>query len=567
MNEEGTHTVVVMSSAQVGKTELVLNTLGYFMHQDPAPVLVVQPTLQMGEAFSKDRLAPMIRDTAVLTGLVREPRAKNSNNTLLHKSFPGGHITIAGANSPAGLAMRPVRLALLDEVDRFPVSAGAEGDPAALANKRTTTFHNRLLMMTSTPTVKGASRIEAAYLASDQRRYYVPCPHCGTMQPLLWAGIRWEKADDGHGWDGSDPWYECDDCGGRIDERQKMAMLRAGQWVAEGQAEGVAGFHLSELYSPWSSWRKMVGDWYAAKGDSEMLRAFVNTSLGETFEETGQRLEMGGMLARREEYAADVPAGGLVLVAGIDVQDNRLEVQVRAYGVGEESWRITRRVLWGNPAEDEVWRDLDDILISGRWEREDGAQMRVAAACIDSGGHHTKRVYEYVRLRPGKRIFATVGRAGFGRPPVSAPSHKRFGKDRRPVDLFVVGVDEVKRLEHNRLRKEVPGPGYCHFPLNDEFDEEYFDQLAAEELRTKKSMGVATLYWHQVRERNEALDMSVLDYAALTLLKPNFAALADRAARGGGGESGGEGDTSGRGKTSGRKSASPRLRGGFVKRW
>ena len=566
MHEEGINTVVVMSSAQVGKTELILNALGYFMQQDPAPMLVVQPTLQMAEAFSKDRLAPMIRDTPVLTGLVREPRARNSNNTLLHKTFPGGHVTLAGANSPAGLAMRPVRGGLFDEIDRYPVSAGSEGDPVSLGTKRTTTFHNRFRLLTSTPTVKGASRIEAAYLASDQRKFYVPCPHCGTMQPLLWANLHWGKGEDGHGWDGKDPWLECDDCGGHIDERHKMAMLRGGRWVAEAFAEGVAGFHLSELYSPWSSWRKMVADWYAAKGDSEMLRAFVNTSLGETFEETGKRLELSGLMARREEYAAEVPAGGLVLVAGVDVQDNRLEVQVRAYGIGEESWRITRRILWGNPAEESVWRDLDDILIDGRWTHEAGGQLRVAAACIDSGGHHTKRVYEYVRLRPGKRIFATVGRAGFGRAMVSSPSHKRFGKDRRPVELFIVGVDEVKRLEHARLRKEVPGPGYCHFPLTDEFDQDYFDQLASEELRTKKSMGVATLYWHQVRERNEALDMSVLDYAAMTLLKPNFAALAVRMSPAKTGSDDGGNDPEPTKRTT-NKTNPVRRRGGFVNRW
>jgi len=208
-----------------------------------------------------------------------------------------------------------------------------------------------------------------------------------------------------------------------------------------------------------------------------------------------------------------------------------------------------------------VWNDLDDIILNGRWEREGGGQLRVAAACIDSGGHHTKRVYEYVRMRPGKRIFATIGRAGFGRALVSAPSRKRFGTQRRPVDLFIVGVDEVKRLEHNRLRKEAPGPGYCHFPLNDEFDTDYFEQLSAEELRTKKSMGVSTLYWHQVRARNEALDMSVLDYAALILLKPNLAALAERVA------GAGATATDSQDESQALVPRRPRKRGGFVNRW
>lgn len=562
MGEPGIHTVVFQKCSQVGGTELLLNGMGYFIDQDPAPILVIEPTLQMGEALSKDRVAPMVRDTPVLAGKVRAVRSKDSDNTLLHKGFPGGHLTICGANSAASLAMRPIRVIFADEVDRYPVSAGTEGDPVKLASKRSATFHNRLTVLVSSPTVKGASRIEAAFLASDQRRYYCPCPICGTFQPLLWRNLKWGKKADGHGWDGLDPWLVCEDCGGSIPEQARPAMLRAGVWTAEAFADGVAGFHLSELYSPWVRWRSLVAAHYEAMGDTELRRVFVNTCLGETFEESGEGVEPGALISRREIYPAPVPDGGVVLTAGVDVQDDRLEIQVRAWGHGQESWRVTYRVLYGDPAESAVWDALDDIILSGQFVHESGNRLSVSATCIDSGGHHTKAVYGYVKDRAARRVFATVGRAGFGRPMVSAPSRRKMGRDRRPVDLFVVGVDEIKSLEKSRLLREEPGPGYCHFPESDEFGPDYFAQLTAEELHTTFHMGVAKRVWKKKRARNEALDCSVLDYAAFVLLKPNIDALARRLEKptsSGGNEPGG---------VKGPKLRLPKSgRGGFVNRW
>lgn len=520
--DEGIHTVVVMSSAQVGKSEFLLNAIGYYASQDPAPLLMLQPTLQMGEAFSKDRVAPMFRDTPTLRHLIGEVRTKDSANTLLHKKFPGGHLTIAGANSAAGLASRPIRIVLADEVDRYPVSAGSEGDPLNLAKKRTATFHNRKIALTSTPTVKGASRIEMAYQESDQRRYYVPCLSCGTYQPLEWQNLRWEKGAEDR------PWYECDHCGGQHTERDKMPMLRGGRWVAEAVAPGVAGFHLNELYSPWRKWSEMVFDFLEAKKDSELLRVFVNTSLGETFEEEGDGVEPSGLYARREHYGAEVPSGGLVLVAGVDVQDEYLVCQVRAYGHGEESWSIANRVIHGDPGRDKVWADLDDIILNGRWRHEGGQDLRVAATCIDSGGHHTQRVYDYVRTRKQSRVFAIKGMAGFGRPMVSAPSPKRHGRERRKADLFTLGVDEIKSLIYTRLGQAEPGAGYLHFPITDEFGEEFFAQLGAEQVRTKFVRGVPRREWVQIRKRNEALDTTVYAHAAVILLNPNYSAIEER---------------------------------------
>ena len=528
--EEGIHTVVIMSSAQVGKSEAgILNPLGFYIDQDPSPIMMLQPTLQMGEAFSKDRVAPMLRDTPALAGKVGDPRTKDSNNTLLHKKFPGGHLTICGANSPASLASRPIRVLLADEIDRYPVSAGTEGDPLNLARKRTATFHNRKLLMTSTPTVKGASRIEMAYEDSDKRRYYVPCPHCETMQPLEWSHLQWGKDDKGH-WDGKDPWYSCDGCGVSLTEADKAKMLKGGRWIAEGTAPGIAGFHLNELYSPWRLWREMVEDWLAAQKDSELLRVFVNTSLGETFEEASEGIEHEGLFARREPYAAEVPAGAVVLIAGADVQDDRVEISIFGVGTeGEELWAIDHRVIHGDPAGDALWLAVDDVLLSGKFQHESGATLGIASTCIDSGGHHTKRVYEYCRTRKHKRIFAIKGMGGFGRAMVSAPSGKRHGRDRRPVDLYTLGVDELKSLIYARLNNAKPGQGYIHFPIHDSFTEEYFEQLTSEVIKTKFKMGVPYRVWELPSgRRNEALDCAGYAYAALILLKPNLEALAAR---------------------------------------
>jgi len=564
LNEDEVHTVVFMTSSQVGKTEILLNILGYFVDQDPSPMLCLQPnTKPMGEAFSKDRVAPMFRDTPALRGKVSDPRSRDSSNTLLHKKFPGGHLTITGANSPASLASRPIRVVLGDEIDRYPVSAGSEGDPLSLAKKRTTTFANRKIILTSTPTTKGASRIEMAWDESDQRFYMVPCPHCGEHQRLVWSNVQWQKDDEGV-WDGEDPVYICQECGSAIGEADKIQMLRAGQWEASRQSDGVAGFHLSELYSPWKTWREVVADWYEAQKDTELLRVFVNTSLGETFEESGERVDGTGLMARREQYAAQVPAGALVLVAGVDVQDDRLEATVWGYGRDDETWAITHRVMYGDPADDEVWADLDALIFAERFTHESGQAMRIAGTCIDSGGHHTQRVYGYCHdpKRKRARIFAIKGYAGFGRRAVGAPSRARSGRDGRPVDLYTLGVDELKRLVAGRLRRLKAGPGYVHFPVSDEFEEDYFQQLSAEELRRKIVSGVPTFYWHQLRDRNEALDCAVYAHAARVLINPNYDALEARIGAGAGDDAAPEASL----KSPSRPARRPR-RGGFVNGW
>jgi len=337
-NDPGVHTVVFMKSAQVGATEVLGNILGYIIDQDPGPALVLQPTLEMGEAWSKDRLAPMLRDCPSLTNKVGSPRSKDSDNTLRHKAFPGGHLTVVGANSPAGLASRPIRYVLADEVDRYPVSAGTEGDPLSLAVKRTTTFHNRKVMIASTPTIRGMSRVEAEFEKSDQQYLHLPCPHCGAMQRLVWAQVKWPKdtPEEAH--------YECEHCHGRIDDKHKPAMLALGEWTPESEFSGIRGFHINELYSPWVRFADIATAFLRAKRAPETLRTWVNTALGETWEEAGEELDPDGLFNRQEGFETP-PDPVLVLTAGVDVQDDRLEGEVKAWGNGRESWGVEYFIL------------------------------------------------------------------------------------------------------------------------------------------------------------------------------------------------------------------------------
>jgi phage terminase large subunit GpA-like protein len=498
-----TEQVVAMLAAQTGKTDaLACNVVAFYIDQDPAPMLVLHPTQQMGEAWSKDRLAPMLRDTPRLRGKVKDPRARDSGNTLLQKQFAGGHVTISGANSAASLASRPIRIVICDEVDRYPASAGSEGDPVGLAFKRTATFWNRKLILTSTPTIKGFSRIEAAFQESDQRHYHVPCPHCDEMQTLQWGNLKWEDGDP------ETAAYMCDSCGVLIEEQHKGEMLRRGVWIAENPGHRTAGFHLNALYSPWARWPDLVREWLEAQGNPERLKVFVNTVLGQTWEEDGERVSPDSLTGRRESYRAQVPDGVGLLVAAVDTQGDRLEVTVKGYGAGEESWVIHHEQLWGDPARDEVWQQLEEVRTRA-WKCESGAELRIAALCIDSGGHHTEHVYRYVKPRQPQRVWATKGVSQPGRPLVGRPSRA----NKHGVKLLPIGTDTAKDVVFARLKLTTPGPGYMHFP--DFLDQEFFDQLTSEKVVTRYTKGRPVRRYEKTRPRNEALDLEVLCLAAL----------------------------------------------------
>lgn len=515
--------VVIMSSAQIGKTEIVNNVIGFHIQLDPAPILLLQPTLEMAEAWSKDRFAPMLRDTESMHGLVKDPRARDSGNTLLHKRFPGGHITMAGANSPASLASRPIRLVLCDEVDRYPVSAGTEGDPVSLAKKRTTTFWNRKVLLTSTPTIKGASRIESAFEHSDQRRFYVPCPHCGEKQTLKWQQIKWQQDEEKEGDERHKPEtaaYVCEHNGCIIEDVEKLGMLKRGEWIAEAPFQGIIGFHINELYSPWVSFAQMVAEFLKAKKLPETLKTWVNTSLGEPWEEAGEIIEADSLMARKESWGNEAPEPVVLVTAGVDVQGDRLEIEVKGWGVGEECWSLDYRIFYGDPAQPMVWQELDAYL-QQPIKSKTGLYLNIACTCVDSGGHHTQMVYDFCGKRATRAVFAIKGINQPARPLVGRPSRN----NRYKIRLYPIGVDTAKEVIYGRLRITEPGHGYFHFPV--ERDREYFLQLTAEKQVTRFTKGVARREWLKIRARNEVLDCTVYALAALKLLSPNLEQLAE----------------------------------------
>jgi phage terminase large subunit GpA-like protein len=514
MNDPAVETIVMMTSSQVGKTEIHLNILGYYMDYDPSPILLLQPTLEMAEAFSKDRLAPMLRDTPALKNKVGDARAKNSGNTLLHKTFPGGHITMAGANSPASLASRPIRILLADEVDRYPVSAGTEGDPINLAAKRTTTFWNKKKVYVSTPTIKGSSRIEAEYDDSSMEQWCLPCPACGEYQPLQWGKIRFEDVS-----------MECEFCHDHFGEL--MWKAQPGQWIARKENISKRGFHLNELASPWKRWEEIIEDFKEAKcKGAETLKVWINTALGESWEEQGDNADEDILVKRRERYGCQLPEGVIVLTAGVDTQDDRLEVEVVGWGLGKESWGVDYKIFYGDPGQIAVWTLLDDYL-NKQFYYADNSGLCISCTCIDSGGHYTTEVYQFVKAREHRRIFAIKGQGGLGIPLVG----KATRTNRMRVALFSIGVDTGKEQLMSRLKIEFEGPGYCHFPIEGEkgYDETYFKGLTSEKRVTRYFKGRPKLEWiKRSGTRNEPLDLRNYATAALEILNPDLDMLVKR---------------------------------------
>ena len=508
-NDPTTERIVVMTSSQVGKTEILLNAIGYYIDQDASPILVVQPNLSMGQAFSKDRLAAMIRDSEKLKDCVADAKRKDSSNTTMHKKFAGGHISIVGSNSSAGLASRPIRILLLDECDRFEQSVGGEGSPIALAVARTKTFFNRKIFMCSTPTIKGLSAIEAAFEESDQRYFNVPCPECNFKQILKWKNVVWEEDKP------ETAAYACEDCGSVIEESKKQWMITNGEWIATAPKVKTAGFHISELYSVWSTWSDMAINFLEAKKNPETLKTFINTSLGESWEEKGQSINYEDLLDRRLNYDINtIPEDVMVLVAGVDTQKDRLEISLVGFARDYECYVIDHRIFWGDPNAAQVWNDLDDFL-KKRFQTESGRIMPISCTCIDSGGHHTNQVYQFTKPRQARRVFAIKGLSVAGKPIANKPTF--VGKNR--AVLYGVGTDQAKELIYGRLAVE-PDKATLHFAAD--LDEEYFRQITAEKRITTFTRGKKQMVWKQIRPRNETLDCLVYSFAAIYILNPNW---------------------------------------------
>lgn len=522
--------VSVMKSARVGYTKILDHVVGYYLAHDPSPILIVQPRVEDAEDYSKTEIAPMLRDTPVLAGICGAPKAKDSNQTILKKTFVNGaNLTLVGANSPGGFRRITCRIILFDEVDGYPSGgAGMEGDQIALGIKRSETFWNRKIALGSTPTVKGTSRIEKAYDESDQRRYYVPCPHCGEMQVLEWGGpetpygIKWDKDEHGEGIAES-AYYVCRHNGCVIHHNDKSAMIKGGEWRASKPFKGNAGFHIWAGYSlfPNAAWKYLVAEWLRVKNDPLMRQTFINLVLGEPYEDRGEKaLSEKRLLERCEVWSAEVPDGVAVLTAGIDTQDGRFEIEVTGWGRNEESWSIAFDVIEGDLETDEPWKRLD-IYLKQIWRRADGRGFTIMAACMDSGGHHTQKVYEFAKERLGRRIWAIKGESALGgkRSPVW-PTKRPTNRSKSSFKPIIIGVNAAKDTIRGRLHIEPPetvgepSASYMHFP--DSRDLNYFSQLLAERSVLKVSGGQRYRVWEQLPGRaNEALDCRVYSYAAL----------------------------------------------------
>jgi len=518
MSDPHEHKTVMMCSAQVSKTDSLLNAVGYNAHYHPAPIIIMEPTIEMGEALSKDRLTPMFNDTPELKRLLTN-RKYGGADTILKKDFQGGSVTIIGANSPNALRSRPAKILLADEVDAYPASAGKEGDPLMLLEKRTTTFWDRKIFMVSTPTDKSTSRIYEEYMGGTQEDWNLPCPECGEYQPLVWANVDF-KTEPGR------VLYRCEKCGCLNGEQRWKAQSLRGKYVAANPGAPYRSFHMNTLGSLFCGWdgvvEKFLHAWENARsGDIEQLKVWTNTELGEPWEERGETVEAEELLQRCEVYDAEVPDGVICLTAGVDTQDDRFEVEVVGWGEGHESWGIRYQKIYGDLTQPTVWEDLDRFLMQP-WYTKDGGILYIMAACVDSGGHFADQVLRFCNERVERRIFAIKGKGG-----ADVKYLNNLSKNNRvKAPLFTLGVDSGKARIYHSLRAAAKGPNYCHFPMNDGagyYCDEYFRGLASEKMVLHKKQGRPVQTWEikdHKHKRNEPLDCRNYALAALTIANP-----------------------------------------------
>lgn len=513
--------VTWMFAAQTTKSQGLLNIIGYYIDQNPSPMLMVRPTVEDAQDFSKERLAPMLEDTPALRGKISEAKSRDGSNTILHKRYPGGYIVLVGANAPRGLRGWQARVVVCDEVDGFPVSAGTEGDPIQLVSVRATTYPDSKVVLVSTPTVKGASRIESAYERSSREQWCVQCS-CGEWQPYEWDRVRF-------GENNVEPLMACRGCGELQGEWWWKS--REAKWIAREQNYTHRGFHLNGLASPFLSWPQLVGEFRAAnEAGREELQVFINTRLAELWEPEGERLDEDLFSRRRERYDCDVPNDVVWLTCGIDVQKDRLEYEIVGWGEGNESWGIVYGVIEGDIAKPGTYEKIDK-LIGREFTREDGARLSISVTCIDSQ-YQTDAVHEYCAPRNVRRVFAIRGEGRVGHPIVSRM--RKTGKNRDRY-YFPVGVNAAKDLFASMLATDVGQPGCCHFPveltLGDGsprgYDEKYIRGLLSEKRVLHRRAGRNYHVWEKKKQgiRNEPLDTRVYAIAGLKIIPPDYEML------------------------------------------
>lgn len=525
--QPGIHRVVVKSCAQIGKSDIMNNVIGRYAHLDPCAIMMLQPTIDMAQDYSKSRIVPMVRDTPVLRDLFSDAKSRDSSNTILSKLFPGGRLIMCGANSPSGLASRPIRVLLCDEVDRFPVSAGTEGDPVDLASKRMTTFWNYVMGLFSTPTLEGASRIDAEYARGTCEEWQHRCPNCGGYHKLRVEEMNVD-AEKGAVVNGQRTYvvksvkWHCPDCGFEFDEREMKAAPQ--KYVLHNEMalkNGIRSFSLNAFSSPWITWPDIMREWLEAKGDPDREKVVVNTRFGESYKATGAFDNNDFLLQRREKYGAELPDDVLLLTAAVDTQDNRLEYEICGWGVGEECWGIKKGVILGRPDQAATWKLLD-LALDKPYHYKDGTSLMVARTFIDRGGHYTTSVDDYCYRHQHLQRFPIYGKPGVGIPLV----YQKLGKTKDNIPIQPIGVNEGKQTIMNRLTVEKPGPLYFHFPLDEPevmdnrgYDGVYMKGLISEHRKVVKKNGVYQEVWEPVGNvRNEPLDLRNYNLAAMKSL-------------------------------------------------
>lgn len=541
--QQGVHKVVVKSASQIGKSDIMNNVIGRYAHLDPASIMMIQPTVDLAQDYSKSRISPMITDTPVLGKIFNTTskdtstaKTRDGSNTILSKLFPGGRLIMTGANSPAGLASRPIRVLLADEVDRFPDSAGNEGDPVDLAAKRMTTFWNKVMGLFSTPTNEGASRIDVEYIAGTQEEWQHKCPNCGEYHLIRYTDIICDSTEhlDAKGRKivvVNDVKWRCPDCGMEYTE---MEMRRAEQkYIVKNPAaiqNGTRSFFVNGFTSPWLTWPTIMKEWLEAKGDPSREKVVMNTRFGESYAQTGAFEDETIFLKRRESYGAELPDGVLLLTAAVDTQDNRLEYEICGWGKDEEAWGIQKGIILGKPDNPATWKALDEILDKD-YTFADKTALQVARTFIDSGGHYTSNVYAYCQRNFSKQRFAIKGYSGTP----GIPLNYKIGKaSNTSIPLVMLGVDDGKQQVINRLSIETMGSRYFHFPIDEEdllltnrgYDELYFKGIISEHKVRKKKNGVIREVWEPTAGiRNEPLDLRVYNLACMKSIKPDWERL------------------------------------------
>lgn len=533
--EPGIHRVVVKSSSQIGKSDMMNNVIGRFAHLDPCAIMMIQPTIDMAQDYSKTRIAPMIRDTKVLNNLFYDVKSRDANNTILSKVFPGGRLIMCGANSPAGLASRPIRILLADEVDRFPDSAGTEGDPVDLAAKRMTTFWNSCMGLFSTPTNEGTSRIDEEYLAGTQEEWQHKCPNCGEYHLLRHIDMTVDYKEIKTPSDKktvivNDVKWRCPHCGFSFSEKEmKQTPQKYVSRNADALKNGIRSFFVNGFTSPWMTWTRIMREWLEAKGDPEREKVIMNTVFGESYKQKGAFEDEQIFLRRRESYGAELPNGVLLLTAAIDTQDNRLEYEVVGWGKEEECWGIRKGIVLGAPNQARTWKEIDNIL-DKTYHFADGKGLKVVRTFIDSGGHYTSDVYNYCQKNFYKQRFAIKGRGGPGIPLI----YKIAKANNAKAPLILLGVDDGKQQIMDRLSIDSPGPLYFHFPQdegikelsNRGYDDLYFKGIISEHKKVYKRNGVLREVWETTKNvRNEPLDLRNYNLACMKSLKPDWVKL------------------------------------------